>query len=832
MPPAAPLIGPEHVSLLLEKMNDLVEVAVTADGTHIVTTARAWTDLVEAVDAAGGRASAASLAGVVGLDHVKIGEIIRSFWTDDRGLCIHHDGSFEVLTNAYLVSLACEAEEIAANSGRVTLRDLASGLKLPIEATEALVAGWMRGDDQAPLLLTLSRSRLASGAVVTEAYESTKRDTLKAVCYIATEPRPVEDLMQACHLHPQEEEMALDLLKGLTESGELKGSLTVGAAGARAYMPDSFVKAQHEAAHAFFSANGYLDHATASELQVRKLHAFVKDRHPNAVCLETVVVSRALVEQLEAVADGAVAEASWFEAWTVVPTVLSEAVAVHLVGMCAACQRAEGDPLRVLQLGAFGVSTRFIHEIVACFREEAVSSELDSSPPYGGGACASVGIQPSRGGGGGSSRKGGGKQRRRGGSKKQAESDVDLMSDEETRRFICVCKPELVDFPGLVEGLCSHLAPVLREAKAEAIRRAGEMSSADSFHERADAFETIFERSYSAFQLHCRGVRALRQSLLRQQHPSGGIEGDPCPDPDASSDAETGSGRVGCGSSTASDTRDIEERAETHLLRTLGAQLAELVTARECEKMGIPFASQDGGEARQLDQRMPVISKEACSALAEVLPGDVATSLVHLWHAAMGGSQLSAFCEILQEQVFPACNLVGRRLDKRRERQLIAERQRDMKEILFQSVSEREVFHFAALLVFQSVVAGGVPLLPRPAVHPPLPPPSKAVGTDRQFSWAGVLLNAVRSEVSSEAEQCLSNLQRGIEDSEAAAASTAGDDQGSLDGPEGEGNGVTATNREGSLRVDAAGDPNGETAGTRLWRAAEAARELGLSVAG
>lgn len=33
-------------------------------------------------------------------------------------------------------------------------------------------------------------------------------------------------------------------------------------------MPDSFVEAQHEAAHAFFSANGYLDHATASELQV------------------------------------------------------------------------------------------------------------------------------------------------------------------------------------------------------------------------------------------------------------------------------------------------------------------------------------------------------------------------------------------------------------------------------------------------------------------------------------------------------------------------------------------------------------------------------------
>lgn len=34
-----------------------------------------------------------------------------------------------------------------------------------------------------------------------------------------------------------------------------------------------------------------------------------------------------------------------------VPTILSDADASHLVGMCAACRRDEGDPLRVLQLG-------------------------------------------------------------------------------------------------------------------------------------------------------------------------------------------------------------------------------------------------------------------------------------------------------------------------------------------------------------------------------------------------------------------------------------------------------------------------------------------------
>ncbi|CAN0039057.1 unnamed protein product, partial [Hapterophycus canaliculatus] len=41
-----------------------------------------------------------------------------------------------------------------------------------------------------------------------------------------------------------------------------------GGGRSRAYVPDTYVAAQHEAAHAFFSVNGYLDHATALDLNV------------------------------------------------------------------------------------------------------------------------------------------------------------------------------------------------------------------------------------------------------------------------------------------------------------------------------------------------------------------------------------------------------------------------------------------------------------------------------------------------------------------------------------------------------------------------------------
>lgn len=48
------------------------------------------------------------------------------------------------------------------------------------------------------------------------------------------------------------------------------------------------------------------------------------------------------------------AVAEMFQAWSVVPVTLSDADATHLVGVCSACRRAADDPLKVLQLG--GVS--------------------------------------------------------------------------------------------------------------------------------------------------------------------------------------------------------------------------------------------------------------------------------------------------------------------------------------------------------------------------------------------------------------------------------------------------------------------------------------------
>lgn len=67
------------------------------------------------------------------------------------------------------------------------IRHAAYCLHLRKQVTEALLAGWMLGDDRAPRLLSLSRSRLVGGAVVTEAYESAKLTAVRPQFFLVVE---------------------------------------------------------------------------------------------------------------------------------------------------------------------------------------------------------------------------------------------------------------------------------------------------------------------------------------------------------------------------------------------------------------------------------------------------------------------------------------------------------------------------------------------------------------------------------------------------------------------------------------------------------------------
>ena len=112
-------------------------------------------------------------------------------------------------------------------------------------------------------------------------------------------------------------------------------------------------------------------------------------------------------------------------------------------------------------------------------------------------------------------------------------------------------------------------------------------ANAGNFHERVDAFESTFEKMHLSFQLHCRGVQALRQARRRHALPGRHLSNasnashasrDPGP---VGSTAEVDTSR----SDTTVDEPDPGDQAEAYLLETKGAELAEIVTSRECQKL-------------------------------------------------------------------------------------------------------------------------------------------------------------------------------------------------------------------------------------------------------
>lgn len=95
--------------------------------------------------------------------------------------------------------------------------------------------------------------------------------------------------------------------------------------------------------------------------------------------------------------------------------------------------------------------------------------------------------------------------------------------------------------------------------------------------EQPGNFETVFERKYSSFQLFCRGVAALRHALRNRVE----IEGTP----NAVDMSKEGVLVRKRNCSASLNAEDAKRQAEIYLLRTRGAELANLITESECSKL-------------------------------------------------------------------------------------------------------------------------------------------------------------------------------------------------------------------------------------------------------
>lgn len=103
----------------------------------------------------------------------------------------------------------------------------------------------------------------------------------------------------------------------------------------------------------------------------------------------------------------------------------------------------------------------------------------------------------------------------------------------------------------------------------------------------------MFDQKYSRFQLCVRGLVALTHALRHRE----GVEGMPHPSSVPSTE------RIAVGQedehSAAWSAEDAERRAGTYLLRTRGAELADVITKKECSKLVRRIGRQNNKEGEE-----------------------------------------------------------------------------------------------------------------------------------------------------------------------------------------------------------------------------------------
>ncbi|CAM9134744.1 unnamed protein product [Discosporangium mesarthrocarpum] len=719
--------------MVIERLESLglLHAIHTQDGL-VVTEEKLAQEVHDELLSRGGRAQAEELQPSFGVDIPHIEAAMESLARSDPSVHQVRSPGVELVTEEHMNQLAMEAERCVQTAGRMSIGDLASRFKLPAQFTVELIQSRVAVGDEGGLI----NASLKRGALISQLEEERLRVQVCGLCADASEPVSMLSLLNTCGTSEETVADMSDMVKDLTQSGAIEGTIR-----GQDYIPDKFWSLQRSSVDDFFARNGYLDHRTASKLMVRKPTLFVQESFPSAVGLETAVVSKGMVEQMDAQLQSAAAQRSWIEAWTVVPTLLSDGDVVRLLGMCKSCSRPAGDSLGMVQLAeVYAVSRGFLDDLIQEFKSSAVAKVTAGTSAAISGSHVPQDLLAETGDGiskGASckhrrERRGAGKGRKAKEGKKQGDKESPMLHE------ICSClnewRAELQDHSDLQAAIAQHLLQPVKEVWA----RAAKFSQGSMLHGSTVAleFEEMFEACCTTFSLLCKGISALEQVLgTKARHTERGRQ------------ESDGSSSVGTGLA-------LMDRAEAYLVRTRGAQLADLVTLRECSKLGIEFASQDASMGGG-PERMPGISQEACDALTTVLPEDVGEALADLWSLAMRGSHTSQFTEHLEGKVLRACNLVVHRTEKKRERNLLLIMQRELVGRLSQSGSGKEVFQLVLILLFYNLKGAFILLPPEEEPHPGQP----AIAEQTEFSWSQLLYQALRGLAATEVVDALDKLQ-------------------------------------------------------------------------
>ncbi|XP_062707369.1 E3 UFM1-protein ligase 1 homolog [Aedes albopictus] len=351
----------EVVSLLIEK--GLLEVIFTTDGKEYLTQSHLAQEVKDELFVQGGRINLVDLAKTLNVDFDRLQRVAEQVVADDSSVKFVLG---QLLDVSYFERVAMEINEKLAQAGEINVADLTMQYDLP--------ADFILGNIILKYLNKIIMGKQdASNANIffTQSYVTRSKAKIRGVLAAVTKPTPVSAILAQCGIPDR-------LFNMLVNEVATLGIVTSRSPGAQ-YIPHIYRKTQVDWVQNFYRQNGYLEHDSVAGLGVTDVKNFITNQLPEAkiIHLKKCSVGDKLVDQVVASLEECLSSNTYLDVSTILPTIMTDEDIDQLLSMVLTPAMQK----QTLIFGSTILTTKFVDDIIKpCYgiSEEHAKTSVDS----------------------------------------------------------------------------------------------------------------------------------------------------------------------------------------------------------------------------------------------------------------------------------------------------------------------------------------------------------------------------------------------------------------------------------------------------------------------
>lgn len=318
----------------------------TTDGKEYITPEYLQKEVEDELFVHGGRVNLVELAQILNVDLSPINSIAERLTKERDELYVVLG---QLLDESYLQKIAIEINEKLAQEGEISVSDLTIQFDLPSEfilthVMEKYLGKLIRGrqDSTDPRIF------------FTASYISRCKAKIRGALMGLTHPTSVQHILQQIGI---QERIFFTLFNEVNAAGVLTSKQH-----AAQYIPNSYTKNQRDWVESFYRQNSYLEYDAVNRLGVSDAKSFIKRAISDGsiTFLSKCCIGQRIVDQIESSLEECVSSATYLDATTVLPSIMSEEDIESVISMVL-------TPTKQKQTILFGttiLTTQFIDNLL------------------------------------------------------------------------------------------------------------------------------------------------------------------------------------------------------------------------------------------------------------------------------------------------------------------------------------------------------------------------------------------------------------------------------------------------------------------------------------